>query len=227
MAQLNSTTVHGKLVITDDTRISGDLTASGTLTANDNLQVSGNSTITGTLAANGGMVVKEGTSLLLQDSNTPGNEAKLLVGNDAYIHDCDIEFCIGINGQGNDNGKGGIIFGNNTSKGYLKFDGNFFNFGAYIQAPSFTATSDVRLKENLIVFKPEKSILDLPIYKFDFIAGTRNNIGCLAQDLQEICPEIVHGGTDGYLSIEESKLVYLLLDEVKKLKAEVEELKNK
>jgi hypothetical protein len=41
----------------------------------------------------------------------------------------------------------------------------------------------------------------LPIYKFDFINGVKNQIGCMAQDLQKICPEIVHEGNDGYLSI--------------------------
>ena len=64
-------------------------------------------------------------------------------------------------------------------------------------------------------------------YKYDFINGQKDNIGCLAQELREICPEIVHEGADGYLSIEESKLVYLLMDEVKQLKADIKELKNK
>lgn len=96
-----------------------------------------------------------------------------------------------------------------------------------ITAASFNATSDRRLKENIIDYKPEKSILDLPIKKFDFIDGPKNQIGCIAQDLKEICPEIVNENEKGYLSIQENKLIYLLLDEVKKLKNEVEKLKNK
>ena len=99
--------------------------------------------------------------------------------------------------------------------------------GGQVQASSFYASSDKRLKENIVEFKPEKSILDLPLIKFDFIDGDKNQIGCLAQDLQEICPEIVSENDNGYLSINESKIVYLLIDEVKKLKAEVEELKKK
>ncbi|MDY2737104.1 tail fiber domain-containing protein [Intestinibacter sp.] len=95
------------------------------------------------------------------------------------------------------------------------------------EATTFNATSDKRLKENIIDYKPEKSILDLPIKKFDFIDGPKNQIGCIAQDLKEICPEIVNENEKGYLSIQENKLVYLLLDEVKKLKNEVEELKRK
>lgn len=95
-----------------------------------------------------------------------------------------------------------------------------------IIAGTFNAMSDARLKENIIKYKPEKSILDLPVYKFDFINGAKNQIGCLAQDLQEICPEIVKEDSDGYLSIQENKLVFLLLEEVKKLKKEVSALKG-
>lgn len=95
-----------------------------------------------------------------------------------------------------------------------------------ITAGTFNASSDARLKENFQPLKIEKSILDLPTYKFDFINGSKNQIGCKAQDLQEICPEIVNEGNDGYLSIQESKIVYLLLEEVKKLRKEIDELKG-
>lgn len=105
--------------------------------------------------------------------------------------------------------------------------GNIVSSEGTVEAASFNATSDRRLKENIIDYKPEKSILDLPIKKFDFIDGPKNQIGCIAQDLKEICPEIVNENEKGYLSIQENKLVYLLLDEVKKLKNEVEELKRK
>lgn len=100
-------------------------------------------------------------------------------------------------------------------------------YSGAITAPSFTASSDKRLKENIEPYSCNKSILNLKVKKFDFINGEKNQIGCIAQDLQKICPELVVEGEDGYLSINESKIVYLLLDEVKKLKAEVEELKAK
>lgn len=96
-----------------------------------------------------------------------------------------------------------------------------WKFNGSVEAESYNATSDARLKENFQQFIPKKSILDLPIYKFDFINGTKNQIGCKAQDLQEICPEIVSEDGDGYLSIQESKIVYLLIDEIKKLKGQL------
>lgn len=98
-----------------------------------------------------------------------------------------------------------------------------------ISGTSFNATSDKRLKENIVKYSPNKSILDLPIYSYNFISDEKKTkkIGCLAQDLKEICPEIVKEDDKGYLSIEESKIVYLLLDEIKKLKKRVDELEAK
>lgn len=86
--------------------------------------------------------------------------------------------------------------------------------------------SDKRLKTNIVPFSSQKSILDLPVYKFDFLKGPKNSIGCLAQDLQQICPELVDEDEKGYLAIQENKIVFLLLEEVKKLRKEVDELKK-
>lgn len=94
-----------------------------------------------------------------------------------------------------------------------------------VKANTFLGISDVRLKENIQDYKCAKSILDLPIKKFDYINGPKNMIGCIAQDLMEICPELVTEDKDGYLSINESKLIYLLIQEVKALKDIVNKLK--
>ena len=94
-------------------------------------------------------------------------------------------------------------------------------FTGDITANAFYATSDRRLKENIVDYKPEKSILDIPVKEYNFIGDDKKHIGFIAQDLQKVFPELVTERTDGYLSIEESKLIYLLIDEVKKLKEKV------
>lgn len=107
-----------------------------------------------------------------------------------------------------------------------------YNTGIYVgtdnnlYVPQLYLTSDKRLKENERPYKSDKSILDLPIYKYDYINGSKNQIGCMAQDLKEICPEIVEEDEKGYLHIQESKIVYLLIEEIKKLKEEIKNLKN-
>ena len=101
------------------------------------------------------------------------------------------------------------------------------NTSNQVEASGFYATSDKRLKTNIEDYVCSKSILDLPVKKFEFTNKPGQvNIGCIAQDLQEICPEIVNTNEDGYLSINESKIVYLLLEEVKKLRQELNELKR-
>lgn len=108
----------------------------------------------------------------------------------------------------------------------ISTNGDITATNGVMTAQSFNALSDRRLKENIVEYSPNKSILDLPIYSYNFISDEKKTkkIGCLAQDLKEICPEIVKEDDNGYLSIEENKIVYLLLEEVKKLKKRVDEL---
>lgn len=94
-------------------------------------------------------------------------------------------------------------------------------------ATAFYASSDKRLKENIKEFEPKNSILNLPVVEFDFKDSNIHQIGCIAQDLQKICPELVTTNADGYLSISENKLSYLLLLELKKLNNRVTELEQK
>ena len=100
-----------------------------------------------------------------------------------------------------------------------------------ITAPIFYGTvqdsSDKNLKTNITSYAPKRSILTLPLYEYDYIDSNQHAIGCIAQDLQQICPEIVHQNNQGLLTIQESKIVYLLLDEMKKMRQELDELKQK
>ena len=112
--------------------------------------------------------------------------------------------------------------------GNINFNKNNITGIQKIQAKTFDAISDIRKKTAVQDYVCKNSILDLPIKEFEFIDDETHtkHIGCIAQDLQKICPEIVHEGANGYLSIEETKLVYLLLQEVKELKKEIKALKG-
>ena len=158
------------------------------------------------------------STLEVKDSTATTSILKVTINKPTYIEGAN-------SNQGISVADGVVEIGHNKLTLYA-LNGNIVSKGT-IEAITFNAKSDRRLKENIIDYKPEKSILDLPVKKFDFINGPKNQIGCIAQDLKEICPEIVNENEKGYLSIQESKLVYLLLDEVKKLKNEVEELKRK
>lgn len=95
-----------------------------------------------------------------------------------------------------------------------------------ISALSFNATSDARLKTNIKPLEYHDSILDVPVREYDWKESGEHAIGFVAQELQKVYPELVGEGEDGMLRIKETKLVYLLIEEVKKLKEEVEKMKK-
>ena len=95
-----------------------------------------------------------------------------------------------------------------------------------ITAQSFNAQSDARLKTNIKPLTYHDSILDIPVHEYDWKESGKHAIGFIAQELKEVYPELVDENEEGILSIKETKLVYLLIEEVKKLKEEIQELKK-
>ena len=132
------------------------------------------------------------------------------------------------NKAGNLTVEGDTAISGSLTIGNINFNKNNITGITKIQAKTFDAISDVRKKTAIQDYICKNSILDLPIKEFEFIDDETHtkHIGCIAQDLQKICPEIVHEDKYGYLSIEETKLVYLLLQEVKELKKEIKTLKG-
>ena len=104
--------------------------------------------------------------------------------------------------------------------------------------------SDRQLKQNITEFPlglEEVKRLNPVTYQYNGDAGTCNStthVGMLAQELQKVSPDLVteikyeeeeNGkilSTSSYLAIKESSIKYLLINSVKELAAENEELKN-
>ena len=237
---------NGSIIVGEDLTTNGNITASGDVMFDGGIKhpTAWNGAHSLTIY-NNGVSRNEASIRYTKNSNTPGEqENSWVVGLNAGAGTTTDHFGWWVKGLGTGNSAGvlkmelstagkltvgeidvGTWINLNGANGTIHTNGSITAVGD-ITANTFAANSDARLKENIIIYKPEKSILELPIYKYDFINGAKNQIGCLAQDLQEICPEIVNENEDGYLGIQESKLIYLLLDEVKKLKAEIEELKK-
>ena len=93
-----------------------------------------------------------------------------------------------------------------------------------------TAFSDARLKENV-------STIENALDKVDNLRGVNYNmkdsddakIGVIAQEVEEILPQVVHTSDDEMQtkSVDYGKLCAVLIEAVKELKKEVEELKGK
>jgi len=127
---------------------------------------------------------------------------------------------------------------------YRDYDGASVNdrFKMDMSAGTFTASgnliafgspSDKRLKENI---KPIDSALDKVIKlqgvtfdwkKSDSILDIKQDVGFIAQDVQKVIPELVRENEDGMLSMRHQGIAPILLEAIKELKAEIEELKYK
>jgi hypothetical protein len=114
-----------------------------------------------------------------------------------------------------------------------RFEQNMTNgtFTASGDVVAFGSPSDKRLKENI---KPIESALDKAMKlqgvtfdwkKSDSILSIKKDIGFIAQDVQKVAPELVRENEDGYLSMRHQGITPILLEAIKELKAEIEELK--
>ncbi len=54
-----------------------------------------------------------------------------------------------------------------------------------------------------------------------------HDIGVVAQEIQKVHPEIVIERTNGYLGVDYKRIIPLLIESIKELKQEVEDLKKK
>lgn len=85
--------------------------------------------------------------------------------------------------------------------------------GAAQGATMAAMMSDIRVKENL---EKLDTIDGINIYRFDYINGAKNQVGVIAQEMQEKCPECVIDGD--ILKVDYSKLP-------EKVQARIEELR--
>ena len=100
------------------------------------------------------------------------------------------------------------------------------------------ATSDKRLKENV---KPLDNALDkinkINGVEFDWIDGKDkhgnsvhsnegHDIGVIAQEIEEVLPEVVTTRDNGYKAVKYEKIVPLLIQAIKEQQKQIEELKN-
>ena len=87
---------------------------------------------------------------------------------------------------------------------------------------AYGSPSDIRLKENI---KPIKSALDKEGNPIN-LQQWKHDIGFIAQDVQKVVPELVRENDNGMLSMRHQGIAPILLEAIKELKAEIEELKS-
>jgi predicted nucleic acid-binding Zn-ribbon protein len=110
----------------------------------------------------------------------------------------------------------------NTYAGYeLHVEGNVY------ATQDISAFSDARFKENVepIGCALEK-VCSIGGYTYNKIGDPRRNAGVLAQEVMEVLPEVVHGSEDTTYSVAYGNMVGLLIEAIKELKLEIDELKK-
>jgi hypothetical protein len=111
----------------------------------------------------------------------------------------------------------------------LRYDGQIIASNNII---AYGSPSDRRLKDNV---KPLENSLEKVMkmrgVEFDWREGTdeyettklRHDIGFIAQEVQDIIPDLVRQDDDGYLALRDRGIPALLLEAIKELKTELDE----
>jgi len=132
---------------------------------------------------------------------------------------------------GHDDGTGRFVIGTtNVDTAKVTFDtsGNLYATADVVAY----ASSDKRLKNNLkVIENPLDKVSKLSGYEFDWNDKQEtyqgHDVGVVAQEVEEVMPEVVEDREDGYKAVKYEKLIPLLIESIKELKEEVNGLKAK
>ena len=94
------------------------------------------------------------------------------------------------------------------------------------------SSSDKRLKDNLKpITEPLAKINKISGYEFDWNdkqgTHTGHDVGVVAQEIEQVLPEVVTEREDNFKAVKYEKLVPLLIESIKELSAKVEDLESK
>lgn len=103
------------------------------------------------------------------------------------------------------------------------------NISVTTSATSYNTSSDYRLKEDLKPINGLEIVNKIKVYDYKWKASDSRMDGVLAHELAEVLPYAVNGVKDGeqMQGVDYSKIVPVMVQAIKELKAELDTLKNK
>ena len=146
-----------------------------------------------------------------------------------------VESAPGANGSGVYTGAGGAYTGSVTSAVLLgppsdAGAGPAPDVYATVVADGFVSASDARLKTDVIELRGAlDKVAQMRGVEYHWISRDMSQdtqIGVIAQEVQAVYPQLVHAGAE-HLSVDYAKLTAVLIQAVKELKAQVEDLKTR
>jgi len=131
---------------------------------------------------------------------------------------------------------GGTAASNNASGALIVTGGAGISGALYVGGDIYSyASSDIRLKENLSkIDNSLEKLLKISGYQYHwnkiaqdmYPERTMQDVGVIAQEVKEVIPSAVAEREDGYLAVRYDKLIPLLIEAVKTLKEEIENMKR-
>ena len=115
-----------------------------------------------------------------------------------------------------------------SSNNNILLDGNGgLTVANTITATDFNSVSDASLKENIQTINNSKEILSkINPVSFQWKTNKNKSYGLVAQEIEQILPNIVSTNNEGFKSVSYIQLIALLIDSVKTLQEEVNYLKQ-
>ena len=185
-----------------------------------------------TVDAGGDIVLDaDGTDVILKDNGTEFGRFKIATSDfviKSAINNKDILFK-GVDASSTitalqlDMSEGGNAqFLKNISGSQIEASGDVIAFGS----------SDERLKDNIQpITEPLWKVSQIGGYTFDWNdkqdTYEGHDVGVVAQEIHKVLPEVVAERSNGYLGVKYEKIVPLLIESIKELKKEVDEIKQK
>lgn len=94
-------------------------------------------------------------------------------------------------------------------------------------AAGLVQPSDERLKENVeTIQNPLEKVTAMRGVSYKFKGTEKQEIGVIAQEVEEILPEVVVDATDGYKAVKYQNMVGLLIEAIKEQQKQIDELKQ-
>jgi hypothetical protein len=211
---------------------SGTLGVTGAATLSSTLAVTGSATFSSTMSVTGAVTASTAptvgghltnkTYVDAQDALKLNLTGGTLTGNLSIVNSTtEMTLTLG--------SSGGYYYGNATTAGFKNSGGTNrvswnISTGDFTAAGNVTAYSDARLKENIETIS---NALDLVSRMrgvfYDRIDTGEAGIGVIAQEMEEVIPEVVIPH-DGVLTVAYGNLVGVLIEAVKELSAKVDAL---
>ena len=115
------------------------------------------------------------------------------------------------------------VFGGSAN---FTFNGNgLVSIAGTCEATNFNTTSDLTVKENVRTIENALEIVsELRGVRFDWIENHSPSLGVIAQEVEEVLPELISHST--HKTVNYNGIIGVLIEAIKELQAEVEELKK-